>query len=577
MKGDSMTEKKKEAPPPAETFTLKDYQEMRRFSQDMEKAINQAMQDRLTPEEWDEASKELNETGELSAKFKNRIGIKKFKSQPAKPVIDDAGNPVKNDDGTVKLEPDMTQPPEITLRVYEIAERKLTDELNRLGKKYKRIIAKVSATEAPDKKINIHRARTIMQKLLNTPEATQTLEKLDAMHLAPIDGMPGNEVLLFLFRVLNLKNGYQILEKNPNTKEQIKLPTANKGAIIFTRKTRNSTVEVKIRHVDEILTHRVAFNRMFLFVLQKMNQQNYPSIAKISLHEMVDLGMYQSIKTAKKQLFQFIELQRNIGISGKIKKGRKQISSVNNIINSDPDAEKEGIGVTGTIFGNGYEVGKYVYIAVNVNFNTDFLSTYFTYFHRDGHMLKGNAQALYFYICCMARQKTDKIKETGAFIITVESARIFLNLPSVKNIQEDAKNNEGKKYNGDYKRHIVMPIESAIDEITDVIKETPEAQNLGFTLTILTDYYDTDDYMDFLNGKIEIGMAGEYAKPLLKVAEKKKKKRRQRERAIERETAKLIASSQLKKESKNQKNGTSNAEAGTLSAEAGTLSAEEKK
>ena len=533
-----MTEKKKEAPPPAEIFTLKDYQQMRRFSHEMEKAIKQFKQNHVKPEEWDEAFKELNETGELSAKYKKRIEIQTMPNvRTAVPVIDDAGNPVLNKNGTVKLAPVTTEEPEIIIRYNDKAQRIFREKANRLGKKYQKIISKVNATQTgtPKKRNSISQTLAIMRALLTTPEAANAFEKLDAMHIAPMDMMPSNDAILWLLRVTGIKNENQVPEKNPNTNETISLPTKYNNTLTYIRTTKNSRLEVKIRHISEFIKHREKYRSVLLFVLRKMHKQGYPPTVKISLDEMVELGMYESAKTAKVALLDFIEWQRDVGFSGKISKGQKKISSMKHEVTPD-DADEMG----GIMLGNYYCKNNYVFIDVSINFNTDFLSTYYTHMHKNGHELKGDALMLYFYISALARQKSNlkKIHETGCFAISIESIRVFLNLPSVKEVYKS----KGRKY----KEEIIIPIESAIDEISEVIKETPEAQNLGFTLTAITKYYDTDNYMDFLEGKLEIGMAGEYAKPFIDIAEKSEKKRRQRERAIEKAKAKKIAENQLK-------------------------------
>ena len=531
-----MTEKKKNAPPPAKAFKLKDYQEMRRFSQDMGDAINRAKQDRLTPEEWDEALNELKKNGTLSDKYKNRLGIEKKTVRPGRPVIDDAGNPVKNDDGTTKFEPDMTQPPEVKIRYYDVAVRNFTRQALKLGKKYEKILSQVIATEAPGEKKNAVQALALVRKLLSTPEAKQMLRKLEKTgRLATMDSIPSNDVILWILRVTGIKDENQIPEENPHTNETISPPTEYNNTLTYRRTTKNSRLEVKIRHPSEFLKHREKFQSLFLFVLRKMNKQGYPDRVRISLDEMVELGMYQSTKAAKKALLDFVESQRDIGIAGKTKKGRRHVTSTKNGI-AIPETTPAEMG--GVMFGNYYCIDNYVMFDVNVNLNTDFLATYFSCFHKKGHELKGNALLLYFYISALARQNARKIKDTGVFYVSINSVRINLNLPSVEDVRKD--------YNRNYKKEIIEPIENAIAEVEKTISFTPEARDLGFTITAITDYYDTGHYMDYLEGTLEIGMKGEYAKTFIKIAEKAERKQRSFERAVEKATAKAIAEKRLK-------------------------------
>ena len=548
-----MTEKNKKAPPPAESFKPKDYQEMRSFLNEMQDALTEELENALNLEEWDEAFSGIKATGEIPEKYKNRITVQELKVRPGKPVLDDAGNPVKNDDGTIKLEPDMSKPEETRVHYNDSAVIKLRKDLARIGKQHDKLILKLAGHR------NVIDAMIKAQEILETPEAVKMLEKADEVtHLAPIDWMPSSEIVLFLLRVLNLKDADQIPIENPHTNEKINF-SEYKG-FTYIRKAKNSTLEVKIKHIDEILKHKTLIKSLFLFVLQKANQQGYPGAVEISLNEMVDLGMYSTTWKAKEKLIEFLELQRYIGIKGKVKINKKTISSVKQIPKTTkseatatdaetPEELEKGCNIFGV-----YGCNKnYMFIEMNVNFNTDFLSTYLTFFHRNGHLLNGNAQVLYFYICFLARQNDIKIKNGGTFTISINSVRIFLNLPSITDIQEDYKKHKedhkkGKvgKYNGDYKRHIIKPIDDAIKKIEKVISLTPEAQNLGFTITPITKYYDTGNVYDFVNGKLEIGMAGEYAKPFIQFAEKKEKKKRQRERALERAKAKMIAEKELK-------------------------------
>ena len=515
-----MTEKNKKAPPPAEIFTLKDYQEMRRFYNEMEKAIKQHEQDQMTPEEQDEAFKELSETGEVSEKYKNRMGLKTFESAVAvQPVYDDAGNPVLNENGTYKLEP-VTEPPEIRLFYYDKADRKFADKLNQLSKKYQKIISKVNATEEPKKRNNIHRARAIIRELLEAQEVKQALVKIDEIgNIAPWGGMASAEWLLILSRIFNAgkskagkgaKNKEdrpekgklaRIIQPTPGNRHEI-CQTKEKGNDIITTWSngKGSKISFEIADADRFINGRY-FMRNLFFIIQKMNDQAFPDVVTVSLDEMVNLGMYSRTDGALRGMRTFYRNQKKITINGAIKKTKKK-----KIYAGTNGSEK---GVDGGLFQNLlYDDGSsYVQFVIDPCFNTKFIAPYFTLFPRDAYKMSEKALSLTYYIFYLARQNTRKIKKGGTFTIKMDTIRNYLGFPDVDEVK-------GRRQ----KQLIIDPLDKIIDEVERVIGQTPEAQNQGFTITPYVQY--TGNVRDYLKGYLEIGLKGNLAKTFIEIAEK---------------------------------------------------------
>ena len=267
--------------------------------------------------------------------------------------------------------------------------------------------------------------------------------------------------------------------------------------------------------------------RNLFFIIQKMNDQAFPDTVTISLEEMVKLKMYTRTDGALRGMRTFFRNQKKLTISGAIKKTKKRT-----IYAGGNGTEK---GIEGGLFTHLlYDKGSsYVRLVVDPCFNTKFMAPYFTLFPRDAYRMSEKAISLTYYIFFLARQNTRKIKNGGTFKIKMDTVRNFLGFPDVDEVKDRK-----------YKKYIVDPLDRIIDEVEQVIGETPEAQNQGFTITPYVQY--TGNIRDYLQGYLEIGLKGDLAKTFIDIAEKQEKKQRQRERAIEKAKAKMIAEKELK-------------------------------
>lgn len=536
-----MTGKKKKAPPPAESFKPKDYQEMRSFLKEAHDAMAEAMEHVLKSKEWDEAFNEIETTGEIPAKYKDRITVQKLKVRPGKPVLDDAGNIVKNEDGTIKLEPDMSKPPEETRVHYtDSAVVKLDKDFARIGKQHDKLILKLTGRRS------VTNAMNKAQELLNTPEVKQELKKIDEIgNLAPWGGMASAEWLLILSRIFNAgkskagkgaKNKKdrpekgklaRIMQPTPGNRHEI-CQTREKGNDIITTWSngKGSKISFEIADADRLINGQY-FMRNLFFIIQKMNDQAFPDAVTISLDEMVNLKMYSRTDGALRGMRTFFRNQKKITLNGAIKKTKKR-----KIYAGENGTEK---GIDGGLFTHLlYDRGSsYVQFVVDPCFNTEFIAPYFTLFPRDAYRMSEKALSLTYYIFYLARQNTRNIKNGGTFKIKMDTVRNFLGFPDVDEVKDRK-----------YKKYIVDPLDRIIDEVERVIGETPEAQNQGFTITPYVQY--TGNVRDYLQGYLEIGLKGELAKTFIDIAEKTEKRQRQRERAIEKAKAKMIAEKQVK-------------------------------
>ena len=67
------TNKKKASSFQAGTFSNEDIRALREFVDSLDALTQEEPQGTLTPEEWDEAMKEINRTGKIPAKYRGRI------------------------------------------------------------------------------------------------------------------------------------------------------------------------------------------------------------------------------------------------------------------------------------------------------------------------------------------------------------------------------------------------------------------------------------------------------------------------------------------------------------------------
>ena len=175
----------------------------------------------------------------------------------------------------------------------------------------------------------------------------------------------------------------------------------------------------------------------------------------------------------------------------------------------------------------------YVTLSVNENFNMEFIANYFTIFPRFAYALSNNAFSLVRYIFFLARQNTQAIKEKGTFTIKLDLIRENLGLPA----PEDVKNSK-------YIQYIIEPIEKAIEETEEALRNVPEAKEYGFTITPYT--WDTGNIKKWLEGYLEIGLNGDFAETFIRIATKAEKDRVQWEKVKQAELARIAARAEAK-------------------------------
>ena len=520
------TDKKKASSFPAGTFTNEDIKALREYVDSLDALTREEPQGKLTPEEWDEAMKEIHRTGKIPAKYEGRIAENEIEVRDGvERLLDDNGEPILDDEGKPRYKHVVYDKPKKQKAYYDIADEAHNKRIARLQTQYHDIIIKAivnTPAEAADEK-GFLPVMDLIRELLKNPVVLRELEKeAAAAHLttlAPLGSVPNGDSLNWLFRVISASKGGRIVQANPaNRHEEITAQQyGDKVRFTRTNKQNGTTAIVEIDQADKYLSKtNKTFTKVLLFTLQKMTAQNFPLEVGFSLQELVDLGMYSNTSNAGRAVKEFFAQQKLTTLSGTVKKGRKTV-------------KEEG----GILFYHYRLENGFVKLSVNENFNMEFIANYFTIFPRFAYALSNNAFSLVRYIFFLARQNTQAIKDKGTFRISLEAIRENLGLPSPEDV----------KYSR-YKQLIIEPIEKAIEETEEALLNVPEAKEYGFTLTPYGT--DTNNINEWLQGYLEIGLNGDFAETFVRLATKAEKDRVQWEKVKQAELARIAARTEAK-------------------------------
>ena len=512
------TDKKKTSSFPAGKFTEDDIKNLREYVDALDALNEEEPLETLTPEEWNEAMKEISRTGKIPAKYAGRIAENEVT------VYSDMV------DGVYRKFPEGIK----KKAYYDIAEAAHDERLASLNRKYHNAIVKaiINSPGEMDEETALS-VTDIIRELLKNPIVLRELEKeakaAQKAELAPLGSLPNGDSLNWLYRVISAsKGGRTIAASNGNRHEEVTVMEKG-GKVRFTRKNKQneSMVIVEIDQADTYLSKtNKTFTKVLLFTLQKMTAQNFPLEVGFSLQELVDLGMYSTTSNAGRAVKEFFAQQKLTTLSGIVKKGRKTV-------------KEEG----GVLFYHYKLSNGYVTLSVNENFNMEFIANYFTVFPRFAYRLSNNAFSLVRYIFFLARQNAQAIKNKGTFTISLDSVRENLGLPSIDEVK-----------NRKYRQFIIEPIEKAIEETEEALQTVPEAKEYGFTIT--PHGTDTNNISEWLQGYLEIGLKGDFAETFIRIATKAEKERAQWERIRKAELARIAAKDEAKEARKEPAKGT---------------------
>ncbi len=235
---------------------------------------------------------------------------------------------------------------------------------------------------------------------------------------------------------------------------------------------------------------KTAFIKVYAFVLQECANQQGKDFVRIKLDDLVKVGMYKNVDSARLGLKQFYQRQDKISLES-----------------AQYDEE-------GHLFYHRRSTRDgYVEFAINQYYDLSSYFSQFTYFPNWGYELSYNAFVILWKTFYLIRLNSRKILKEGKFKMKIESVRETLNLPTPDDVP-----------NRRYKYFITDKIEKAVKEINETNARYQGGK--GINLAIIHGEK-KPSIREWLDGYIEVEITGEYLKVLeaqfLSLEEKKRK------------------------------------------------------
>ena len=224
-------------------------------------------------------------------------------------------------------------------------------------------------------------------------------------------------------------------KRNVNHSQTIEIQTKGKSRRITT-KTGKESITIEISDLDAIAGSNKTAKKMFVFALIKANEQALHNgqltrdYITFPLQELVDIGFYSKLQSARRGFLAGTDVLTSMKIKGHTRKY----------------ATKKGPGKEATVdalevlfTGAKIENGQ-CFLRLNYAINWGFLAQYFTILPRYCFKLGNKSFDLLYYIFFLARQNTREIRERGYFTISFRAIQARLQLPTdTKNPLRDIK------------------------------------------------------------------------------------------------------------------------------------------
>jgi hypothetical protein len=277
----------------------------------------------------------------------------------------------------------------------------------------------------------------------------------------------------------------------------MKNENGNKRIISLTNK--NTKISLEISDIEKLTGNNKTAKKLFVFALIKANEQAIyngeltKDHISFSLKELVEIGFYKVLNSARKGFKSGMDTLTSMKIKGSLKKSNTK------------KIEIESLEVLFT----GAKISKnQCYIFFNTRINWNFLLQYFTILPKYYFKLSNKASDLIYYIFYLARQNAKNIEKNGYFTISLRAIQHKLQLPN-----ENGINNP--------QRDIKDAIENAIEQI----EEEHAKYYKNTELSILPVYNKKDSITDYLeNGYLKIGLTGDFAKKFIEINQIKNEK-----------------------------------------------------
>ena len=246
---------------------------------------------------------------------------------------------------------------------------------------------------------------------------------------------------------------------------------------------RKGDIESEITIVNKEFIESPAAMKLFVFLLIKAAQQNFPPIIEFPLKELVAREMYSNTSNARAGVEKQMIAVKSLQIGGKFKKYKRFIDQS-----------------SGVLFYHHKIKQNTVYVYCDGEINIEFLASYYTMLPAWSFSLSNNAFLLTLYIFMRAR--TDRKSNLN---ISYRAIRDVLALPTKEEYAES-----GKKFKPD--QYVKQPIARAINEIV-----TAAAANSSDIKITAHDHIPGKQLEDWLNGYIEITVPKEFKKTLAEI------------------------------------------------------------
>lgn len=262
----------------------------------------------------------------------------------------------------------------------------------------------------------------------------------------------------------------------------------------FIQETGNSSITLEITNIDKLVGSNKPAKKILPYTLIKANEQALHNgelkrdSVVFSLNDLIDIGLYQSPRTARRGFKTAMDALTSMKVKGEIKKGKRVTTQA-------------GIEVLFT--GANIKRGTCT-VYLNSRIDWTFIAAFYTILPKYYFKLSNRGADLLLCIFTIARMKKKEIAEKNGFTISMRKIQGFLNLPSEKGNREPS-------------RTIKEPIEQAIEEIEEA------SSTKDFMLTPMYDERGTiNEFLD--KGYLKIDLKGKYAEYITEIADREKKK-----------------------------------------------------
>ena len=292
--------------------------------------------------------------------------------------------------------------------------------------------------------------------------------------------------------------------------------------------TKKEDITIELSDIYKLTGNNKGAKKLLALALIKANEQALHDgeltrdYVSFPLQELVDIGFYSSIRSARNGFNNGMDTLTSLKIKGHIQQTPKKKHSIDVL----------EIPFTGARIKDGE-----CKIFLNNRINWNFIIQYYTIIPRYYFTLSNRAGDLMILIFSLARQRTREIEKQGYFNISFKVIQHRLQLPSENN-------------NKNPDRTIRQPIEDAIEEIETMHSDYYGNQDFAL-LPVYDDAASITDYLN--NGYLKVSLTGAFADPFIAHSKKTTKQIEAAKKRQERIVDGIIIQNAIKKKEAEEK------------------------